>query len=167
MRKLLKLYEDNQVIISSDFAASLDAKKAFENSDSLVKLSRDRGKDFTTSLVTKILNDSVMFVKNSLSIQMIAAYAQKFISDHPNLKIDEFILILRRGTNGEYGKNFGDFDYTILNKWRGEYESSERADYFEQKNQKSTFGTTERQSKQGESLGDIFKNKMNDGFKKE
>ena len=35
MRKSLKLYENNQLIISSDYAASLDAAKAFESSDSL------------------------------------------------------------------------------------------------------------------------------------
>jgi hypothetical protein len=123
------------MIISSDYAMSLTPSKAFEQSDSLVKIKRDIGNDYVIAIVTKLLNDSVMFLKNNLEVSTIAAFARMFVQGNPHLKIDELILILTRGINGDYGKQYGNFDYSVLMEWRSKYESTDKADYLARKNQ--------------------------------
>ena len=113
--------------MGSSYAATLTPKQAFENSDNIRKLVKSKGQDYPVTVVTKLLSDSLQFVKHKLQPSQMVAFANMFVSGNPTLTIDEIVLILTKGINGEYGKTYGDFDYMVLTDWRNKYEAGERA----------------------------------------
>ena len=113
-----------------------------------------------------------LLAKHNLTVDQMAGYAEMFVKNNPTLKIDEIILILKKGMNGEYGKHNGFFDYQVLTDWRSAYENGARAEYFEGKNHNSEIGSSLRRSAHGESFGQIAKDSVakineskNDGIK--
>ena len=165
MKTSLTLYETSGSIIGSDFASKLIPQAAFENSDNIQKLNRIKGREFTVLMVTTLLNESLIFVKNRLDPKQMAAYANMFVSQNPTLTIDELVIILTKGINGEYGKSYGDFDYMVLTDWRNQYEKGDRANYLEEKHT-SKYPNDQRISIGGSSLGDSAKNNLNHTIKK-
>lgn len=157
----MNLYEERNQIVGSEFSLKLTVKQAKENSVNVIKLTRQKDEAYVVGLVTKMLNDTMMFIKSDLNLDQLSVMARAFITANPTLTIDEITYILTKGTKGHFGIQYGDFTYLTLMDWMAHYEKNESSDYMEQKNQKSTFGETERVSKQGESLGDVLKNRIN------
>lgn len=164
MKNSLTLYETSDLIIGSNYAATLTPAKAFENSPNIRKLIKEKGSNYPVLVVTKLLSDSLMFVKHKLQPKQMAAFANMFVSGNPTLTIDEVVMILTKGINGEYGRTYGDFDYLVLTDWRNQYEAGDRANYLEEKHQ-SKQRDSERISIGGSTLGDKAKNNLKQTMK--
>ena len=106
-----------------------------------------------------------MFVKHKLTSEYKVAFSRMFIASNPSITIDELVLILTKGINGDYGKTYGDFDYMVLTEWRSQYEAHDRALYFENRRQSKQIDN-KRVSKSGETLGATIKNHVNSLGKK-
>lgn len=150
--------------MGSNYAATLTPKQAFESSNNIQKLIGSKGQAYPVTIVTKLLSDSLQFVKHKLQPSQMVAFANMFVSGNPSLTIDEIVLMLTKGINGEYGKTYGDFDYMVLTEWRNQYEAGDRANYLEEKHQ-SKFHDSERISVGGGSLGESAKNNMENQIK--
>jgi len=169
MTNSLKLYETSTSIIGSNYATALTVKHAFENSTNIQKLVREKGQEYPVAIITKLLSDSLFYVKHKLESSQMAAFANMFVINNPTLTIDEVVFLLTKGINGQYGKTYGDFDYMVLCDWREKYESGDRAIYIENKNYTAPIGDTRRRSATGEKIGDIAKDsiaKLNEGKSK-
>lgn len=161
MKASLKLYEEGKLRLTSKYVSGLTPALAFEQSESLAQIISKNSDDFATAIVTKLFKESLMFVKHDLDTGNLIGFAEMFIAQNENIKLDELILILRKGINGDYGKTYGKFDFSVLNNWRTIYESGEKADYLEHKHQKRAFGSTERTSVQGITAGDTLRKNIN------
>ena len=142
--------------MGSSHAQSLTPALAFENSSNLLALTR-KEKNLPILIITKLLKECLEFLKHNLTLSQMADYAKMFVINNPSLKLDEVILILSKGMNGDFGKHLGYFDYQVLTNWRGAYEKGERARYLENKNYTPSVGDTARRSPNGESFGAIAK----------
>ena len=145
--------------MGSEYAQSLTPAKAFENSSNLRTLGKDNT-ELPVLVVTKLLKECLEFIKHNLSVSQMADYAKMFVIGNPSLKLDEVILILSKGMNGDFGEHMGYFDYQVLIKWRSAYETGDRARYLEEKNHTPEVGDTLRRSAKGESFGQIAKDSI-------
>lgn len=150
--------------MGSSYAAKLTPAAAFENSSNIQKLTRMKGNGYPVAILTKLLNDSLQFVKHKLEPAQMVAYANMFVNKNPTLTIDEVVLILTNGINGEYGKTYGDFDFIVLTEWRNQYEKGDRANHLEEKHT-AKYPDSERISVGGGTLGESAKNNMENQIK--
>jgi hypothetical protein len=164
MTNSLTLYEKQDLVMGSPYASNLTPALAFESSPNIRKLTKLKGQGYPVTIVTKLLSDSLMFVKHKLQPAQMVAFANMFVSGNPSLTIDELVLILTKGINGEYGRTYGDFDYMVLTEWRNRYEEGDRANYLEEKHQSKQIDS-ERQSSEGNTLGETIKNQVNKALK--
>ncbi len=168
----MRLYEQGAAIITSEYACNLTPTLAFENSkDNIRAIIKVKGTDYPIMIVTKMLKECLELIKHNLTVNQMAGYAEMFVKNNPTLKIDEIILILKKGAKGDFGQHQGFFDYHVLNDWLGFYEKNERANYFERRSYTAPVGDSRRTSAHGESIGKIAKdsiskiNESKDSFK--
>ena len=122
---------------------------------------REKGQEYPVAVMTKLLSDSLLFVKHKLEPSQMASFANMFVNNNPTLTIDEVVFLLTKGINGGYGKTYGDFDFSVLSDWRGQYEELDRSIYLESKNQtKGEAGSSQRTSAHGNSFGAIVKDSI-------
>lgn len=145
--------------MGTEYASSLTVYNAFEKGVRIKKVVNDKGLQYAIAIMVKLLSDTMMFVKNSLTAEQLSGYANMFISGNPTLTIDEIVIILTKGINGEYGQIYGNFDYTVLMDWRSQYEGGARADYLEKKHQVSERDEP-RTSSTGLGIGAIIKDQI-------
>ena len=82
--------------------------------------------------VMGLLNDLRKYTICHFDERTTGDLARNLIENFWHLKFDEFILILRNGINGRYGKIFGALQYSTIAEWFNAHES-ERQSHIEQK----------------------------------
>jgi hypothetical protein len=116
-----KFVNPNYPVIVSEHARSLTLEKAQASSQiSLIK--KERGEDFVAILVGKILKESLKFIPSTIEANDIPLISQMFINEYWHFKIDDYILCMKNGINGVYGKTYGMFNYSTLMEWAGKYQ---------------------------------------------
>lgn len=121
LRKLLET-EATNILMSREASkiTMLSATKA----DSMSLIRRVHSEAFVIRVVIKLLNETCKLVKNDLSGDDIVTLSEVLLQDFWMLKIDDFVLCLRNGTKGKYGKIYGTLHFPHVLDWFRKYQES-------------------------------------------
>lgn len=92
---------------------------------------KEIGKPQAIMSMAEILIKSRDYLDYEVDENKLASWAEMLVDEHPDLSFDDFILILRNGINGRYGKIYGKMNYPILSEWISKYRD-QVAEYREQ-----------------------------------
>lgn len=69
------------------------------------------------SLIVKTLSEMNILTGKQIESSDLDIYAYQIKESFPELKMDEFILTIKNGMEGKYGKVYGKLNYMIINEW--------------------------------------------------
>ncbi len=109
----------NSTLILSN-TKGLSVFEARMKTPSLMEISRCIGEAECHSLITKTLEEMNILIGNQIEKNDLAIYAYHIKESFPDLKMSEFIITLKNGIEGKYGKLYGKLNYITINEWLNE-----------------------------------------------
>lgn len=139
--------KNNKLVFSSDHANELTLAKA-QQSDQLSLVKKEMGITFAEKMLAGILNEFSVFVQHDLTPITLAIYAKQILATYWYMKIDDIIMCLKNGINGDYGKTYGKFNYSVFAEWMSEYETERDNYYYDKHLEVKESSTTTESNKQ-------------------
>ncbi len=130
-KTLPEIFKSKESILIGDYTKKLTVDKA-QKSIQLSVIQSVEGNKFVESLIIRILNEALEFIPHELTTKAIINYTKIFIQEYWYWKIDDFVLCVKNGMLGKYGKIYKTFNFSVLMEWCNIYDKDKNKYYDEQ-----------------------------------